>query len=81
MTTVQDWLRRATAVDWFLLALRVVVVAVVGTGFVAGLLNPRYAREEWFSFLAFGLTIGAMRGWSASPSTKNSDMPESTWVT
>ena len=60
MTRVQDWLRRATAVDWFLLALRIVVVAVVGTGFVAGLLNPRYAREEWFSFLAFGLTIGAI---------------------
>ena len=57
---LRDWLRRATAVDWFLLALRVVVVAVVGTGFVAGLLHPRYGREEWFSFLAFGLTIGAI---------------------
>ena len=57
---LQDWLRRATPVDWFLLALRIVVVAVVGTGFIAGLLNPRYNREEWFSFLAFGLTIGAI---------------------
>ena len=57
---LQDWLRRATAVDWFLLALRILVVAVVGTGFVAGLLHPRYGREEWFSFLAFGLTIGAI---------------------
>ena len=57
---LQDWLRRATAVDWFLLGLRIVVVAVVGAGFVAGLLNARYNREEWFSFLAFGLTIGAI---------------------
>jgi branched-chain amino acid transport system permease protein len=56
----RDWTRRATAVDWFLLALRFLVVAVVGTGFVAGLLHPRYGREEWFSFLAFGLTIGAI---------------------
>jgi len=40
--------------------LRLLVVAVVGTGFVAGLLHPRYGREEWFSFLAFGLTIGAI---------------------
>ena len=57
---LQDWLRRATPVDWFLLALRVLVVAVVGTGFIAGLLHPRYGREDWFSFLAFGLTIGAI---------------------
>ncbi len=57
---LKDWLRRATAVDWFLLALRLVVVAVVGTGFIAGLLHPRYGREEWFSFLAFGLTLGAI---------------------
>lgn len=53
-------MRRATAVDWFLLALRLFVVALVGTGFIAGLLHPRYGREEWFSFLAFGLTIGAI---------------------
>ena len=57
---IQDWLRRATAVDWFLLALRLFVVAVVGTGFIAGLLHPRYGTEDWFSFLAFGLTIGAI---------------------
>ncbi len=57
---IADWLRRATAVDWFLLALRLVVVAVVGTGFVAGLLHPRYGQAEWFSFLSFGLTIGAI---------------------
>ena len=57
---LRDWLRRATGVDWFLLALRVLVVAVVGTGFVAGLLHPRYGSSEWFSFLAFGLTIGAI---------------------
>ena len=57
---VQDWLRRSTFVDWFLLALRVLVVVVVGTGFIAGLFHPRYDREEWFSFLAFGLTIGAI---------------------
>lgn len=57
---LHDWIRRATAVDWFLLALRIVVLAVVGTGFVSGLLHPRYGREEWFSFLAFGLTIGAI---------------------
>ena len=57
---LREWLRRATAVEWFLLALRLLVVAVVGTGFVAGLLHPRYGREEWFSFLAFGLTIGAI---------------------
>jgi branched-chain amino acid transport system permease protein len=57
---LQDWLRRTTAVDWFLLALRLLVVGVVGTGFVAGLFHPRYGREEWFSFLAFGLTIGAI---------------------
>ncbi len=57
---IADWLRRATAVDWFLLGLRLVVVAVVGTGFVAGLVHPRYGRAEWFSFLSFGLTIGAI---------------------
>ena len=57
---LQDWVRRATAVDWFLLALRIGVVGLVGTGFVAGLLHPRYGREEWFSFLAFGLTMGAI---------------------
>ena len=60
MTRVQDWIRRASWVDWFLLALRLLVVAVVGTGFVSGLLHPRYGRVEWFSFLAFGLTIGAI---------------------
>ncbi|NJO21917.1 MAG: branched-chain amino acid ABC transporter permease [Sphingomonadales bacterium] len=60
MTQFQDWIRRATWVDWFLLALRVLVIAVVTTGFVAGLLNPRYGRSEWLSFLAFGLTIGAI---------------------
>lgn len=58
--SLADWLRRATAVEWFLLALRIVVVAVVGSGFVAGLVHPRYGRSEWFSFLAFGLTIGAI---------------------
>ncbi len=57
---LRDWLRRATGVEWFLLALRLLVVAVVGTGFVAGLLHPRYGQEDWFSFLAFGLTIGAI---------------------
>jgi branched-chain amino acid transport system permease protein len=57
---IQDWLRRATAVDWFLLALRLLVVAVVGTGVIAGLLHPRYGREEWFSFVSFGLTMGAI---------------------
>ncbi len=57
---IQEWLRRSTAVDWFLLALRLLVVAVVGTGFIVGLFHPRYGREEWFSFLAFGLTIGAI---------------------
>ena len=60
MTRVRDWIRRATFVDWFLLALRVLVIAVVGTGFVAGLLQPRYGPAEWMSFLAFGLTIGAI---------------------
>ena len=55
-----EWLRQATPVDWFLLALRIFVVVVVGTGFIAGLAHPRYGREEWFSFLAFGLTIGAI---------------------
>lgn len=57
---IADWLRRATYVDWFLLALRLVVVALVGAGVVAGLLHPRYGRAEWFSFLSFGLTIGAI---------------------
>jgi branched-chain amino acid transport system permease protein len=57
---IQEWLRRATAVEWFLLALRLLVVAVVGTGFIAGLLHPRYGREDWFSFLSFGLTMGAI---------------------
>ncbi len=58
--SLAEWLRRATAVEWFLLALRIVVVVVVGTGFVAGLIHPRYNRDEWFSFLAFGLTMGAI---------------------
>ena len=34
---VAEWLRQATPVEWFLLALRIFVVAVVGTGFIAGL--------------------------------------------
>ena len=57
---IADWLRRATVVDWFLLGLRLLVVLAVGVGFVSGLLNPRYGRAEWFSFLSFGLTIGAI---------------------
>ncbi len=60
MFDAKDWLRRASWVDWFLLALRLLVVGVVGTGFISGLLHPRYGREEWLSFLAFGLTIGAI---------------------
>ena len=33
----------------------------MGTGFIAGFCCiPRYGREEWFSFVAFGLTIGAI---------------------
>lgn len=57
---LQNWLRRASWVDWFLLALRLTVIGVVGTGIIAGLLHPRYSREDWFSFVAFGLTIGAI---------------------
>jgi len=57
---LQDWIRRASWVDWFLLALRLVVIGVVGSGFVAGLLHPRYAQAEWLSFIAFGLTLGAI---------------------
>src|SRR3954468_22938385 len=57
---VAEWLRQATPVDWFLLALRVLVVAVVGTGMLSGMLHPRYGRAEWLSFLSFGLTIGAI---------------------
>lgn len=60
MTRVRDWIRRATFVDWFLLGLRVLVIVVVSTGFIAGLLHPRYGQAEWLSFLAFGLTIGAI---------------------
>lgn len=57
---VAEWVRQATPVDWFLLALRILVVAVVGVGVLSGLLHPRYGRSEWFSFLSFGLTIGAI---------------------
>ncbi len=57
---VVDWLRRATPVDWFLLALRLLVTGLVLGGFLAGLLNPRYGRAEWLSFVAFGLTMGAI---------------------
>jgi branched-chain amino acid transport system permease protein len=57
---VKDWLRRASWVDWFLLVLRLLVVGVVGGGFISGLLHPRYGRDEWLSFVAFGLTIGAI---------------------
>ena len=60
MVDVRDWLRRASWVDWFLLGLRLLVVIVVGTGFISGLLHPRYGRDEWLSFVAFGLTIGAI---------------------
>ena len=60
MSALQDWLRRASWVDWFLLALRLLVIIVVGTGFVSGLLHPRYSRADWFSFAAFGLTLGAI---------------------
>ena len=60
MAFIQDWIRRATWVDWFLLGLRLLVVGLVGGGFIAGLLHPRYGRAEWFSFVAFGLTIGAI---------------------
>ncbi len=57
---LQNWLRRASWVDWFMLALRLVVIGVVGTGVVAGLLHPRFGRADWFSFLSFGLTMGAI---------------------
>ncbi len=60
MFDVKDWLRRASWVDWFLLVLRLLVVGVVGGGFISGLLHPRYGRDEWLSFVAFGLTIGAI---------------------
>jgi branched-chain amino acid transport system permease protein len=60
MARLQDWLRRASWVDWFLLGLRLLVIGVVGSGFISGLLHPRYSREDWFSFAAFGLTIGAI---------------------
>ncbi|HYZ63666.1 MAG TPA: branched-chain amino acid ABC transporter permease [Acetobacteraceae bacterium] len=55
-----EWLRQATPVDWFLLLLRLLVVAVVGAGMLSGMLHPRYGRAEWLSFLSFGLTIGAI---------------------
>ncbi len=57
---VAEWVRQATPVDWFLLALRILVVALVGIGVVSGVLHPRYGRNEWFSFLSFGFTIGAV---------------------
>ena len=57
---LSDWVRRATPVDWFLLALRLLVAGVVLGGFLAGLLNPRYGRDEWLSFVSFGFTIGAI---------------------
>jgi branched-chain amino acid transport system permease protein len=55
-----EWVRQATPVDWFLLALRLLVIAVVGVGVLSGMLHPRYGRSEWLSFLSFGLTIGAI---------------------
>lgn len=60
MPRLGDWLRRATWIDWFLLTLRLLVIAVVGTGFVVGLLHPRYGHTEWLSFVTFGVTIGAV---------------------
>jgi branched-chain amino acid transport system permease protein len=57
---MKDWLRRATWVDWFLLALRALVLLVVGHGIVSGLLHPRYGSAEWMSFIVFGLAIGAI---------------------
>ena len=58
--SLQDWVRRATWVDWFLLGLRAAVLAVVGAGLLQGLAVPRYGTAEWVSFLVFGLTIGAI---------------------
>ena len=57
---IAEWVRQATPVDWFLLGLRILVVAVLAVGVLSGLLHPRYGRAEWFSFLSFGLTIGAI---------------------
>jgi branched-chain amino acid transport system permease protein len=57
---LKDWIRRATLVDWFLLALRGLVAGVVLGGFLAGLVSPRYGRDEWLSFVSFGFTIGAI---------------------
>jgi branched-chain amino acid transport system permease protein len=57
---IQDWMRRATWVDWFLLALRLLVIGVVGYGVIVGVLHPRYGSDEWLSFLVFGLVIGAI---------------------
>ena len=57
---LRDWVRRATPVDWFLLALRLLVAGLVAGGMLAGLLHPRYGRDEWLSFVSFGLTIGAI---------------------
>lgn len=57
---LQEWIRRANWVDWFLLGLRGLVLAIVGSGLVSGLTQMRYDGREWAAFLVFGLTIGAL---------------------
>ena len=60
MNWLGNWRRRATWVDYFLLALRVAVVAVVAFGVANGLISQKYSASDWTLFVTFGLTMGGM---------------------
>jgi branched-chain amino acid transport system permease protein len=55
-----NWRRRATWVDYFLLALRLGVLLIVGFGVTNGLISQKYSSSDWALFLTFGLTMGGM---------------------
>ncbi|HVZ00811.1 MAG TPA: branched-chain amino acid ABC transporter permease [Dongiaceae bacterium] len=55
-----DWYRRATWVDLFLAVVRIVILVAVCAGVLNTLVSQRYSATEWFSFIAFGLTIGGI---------------------
>jgi branched-chain amino acid transport system permease protein len=53
-------LSRLTFVDVALWSLRILVLAVVIAGTVGTLIRSRYGLSQWFDFVLFGVTIGAI---------------------
>jgi branched-chain amino acid transport system permease protein len=52
--------KRINAVDIFMYALRLLVVAVALGGTIATLVQARYSVAQWIDFVFFGLTLGSV---------------------